>query len=215
MTEIKKRIITALALALGFSSLLFYAPPWIFSLVIVGITILVIGTEWSLLFDYRKATFWLLMPAYPLLPLALLIALRFQGYKTLILLSVSIVAAHDMGSYFIGKRWGKHKIAPSISPGKTWEGFLGGCACTLLVTVLFFSHQKTYTLFSFVLPFALLVSTLALLGDLFESYLKRRVSLKDSGNLLPGHGGILDRIDSLLFVIPLIYALRFYLQALA
>lgn len=134
--------------------------------------------------------------------------MQLHGYAFLNFLLVSMVAAHDTGSYIAGKLWGKHKIAPSISPGKTWEGFLGGLISALGVTLFFFEPTAS------IMFFTLVVSTLALLGDLFESFLKRRANLKDSGTLLPGHGGILDRIDAILFVAPLFYFLRHSLYLL-
>lgn len=108
------------------------------------------------------------------------------------------VFAADIGAYFFGKRFGKTKLAPSISPGKTIEGLLGGLLLVVLifVPILFaiFSFQKAVLLL-----FAIIFTALAsVAGDLFESKLKRYVGLKDSSQILPGHGGVLDRVDSLL-----------------
>jgi phosphatidate cytidylyltransferase len=107
----------------------------------------------------------------------------------------------DSGAYFFGKRFGKRKLAPSISPGKTWEGFIGA-----LFVVSSFSIAMTY--FGFVnsymsILFFNLILLLSVEGDLFESYIKRIAKVKDSGDLIPGHGGVLDRIDSLCSSLPL------------
>lgn len=117
---------------------------------------------------------------------------------------------NDVFQYLVGKTFGKHIITPKISPNKTVEGFLGGI---LLTTLL--ANFLGYILFSVshVVLFSLLgvlIAILGFLGDLFMSYIKRRVNVKDTSNLIPGHGGLLDRMDSLLFVVPFFYFLCFY-----
>jgi len=124
-----------------------------------------------------------------LFPFWVAITSLFNIDKKLLLILILIVAAQDSGAYFIGKRWGKHKLLEQVSPGKTWEGVLGGIIVAMLVVL-------------FTLPHALMGISLALmifsiLGDLFESVIKRLFHAKDSGTILPGHGGLLDRIDSL------------------
>lgn len=111
--------------------------------------------------------------------------------------------ASDTFAYFCGTWWGKHKLCPVISPGKTYEGFFGGLAgCILVLTALgcFFSFPLIHTF-----AIGTTVGIVAPLGDLLESALKRYCGVKDSGTLLPGHGGILDRFDSLLFAVPVVY----------
>lgn len=117
-----------------------------------------------------------------------------------------IAWAADIGAYFVGKKWGKHKLAPAVSPGKTVEGALGGLACVAILALAFalivggvYSWQH---LLLFVLSSAL-VGFYSIFGDLFESLLKRQANIKDSSNLLPGHGGLLDRLDSVLAIAPL------------
>lgn len=114
-----------------------------------------------------------------------------------------IVWAADTGAYFSGKKFGKHKLAPKVSPGKTWEGFFGGMLSSMLIAFLgsLFFAIPTEKMFIF-LAAALITNIVSALGDLNESILKREAGLKDSGNLLPGHGGILDRIDSLTAAVP-------------
>ena len=116
----------------------------------------------------------------------------------------------DIGAYFAGRAWGRRKLAPRVSPGKTWEGVAGGLVATLILALIFGVWQQLGVIGTIVLVLATVVVMLAsVLGDLLESMLKRYRQIKDSSQLLPGHGGILDRIDSLTAAVPL-FAL-FYL----
>ncbi len=124
-----------------------------------------------------------------------------------------IVWVADIGAYFAGKAFGKQKLAPTISPGKSWEGAIGGWLAVLVLaglSTLVPQLQDTFAaqLFArkgWMIAVALLsaISAASVVGDLFESMLKRRAGMKDSSNLLPGHGGVLDRIDALIPVLPL------------
>ncbi|NKB32039.1 MAG: phosphatidate cytidylyltransferase [Pseudomonadales bacterium] len=135
-----------------------------------------------------------------------------QGF--LVLGLFVLVAAADIGAYFVGKGIGKKKLAPKLSPNKTWEGVWGGLgACFVVGAILvWFIHNYLFelTLYQFVvlLLLSLSVAMLDVIGDLLESMLKRNRGLKDSGVILPGHGGILDRVDGLLAVTP-IFVLTF------
>jgi len=125
-----------------------------------------------------------------------------------------LVWTADIGAYFAGRRWGKRKLAPRVSPGKSWEGVYGGLAATMLLALLFALWQPLGVMGGVALIVITAVVTLtSVLGDLFESMLKRYRNIKDSSQLLPGHGGVLDRIDSLTAAIP-IFALL-YLQVLS
>ncbi|HKY29445.1 MAG TPA: phosphatidate cytidylyltransferase, partial [Pyrinomonadaceae bacterium] len=116
-----------------------------------------------------------------------------------------IVMGSDIGAYYVGKAFGKHKLAPSISPGKTWEGVAGAIVAALLLSlVAHFWFFKELPL-KFALPLGALMTVLGILGDLTESALKRSAGAKDAAKILPGHGGLLDRLDSLLFNAPVIY----------
>jgi phosphatidate cytidylyltransferase len=116
-----------------------------------------------------------------------------------------VLMGADAGAYYIGRAFGKHKLAPAISPGKTWEGGVGGVAAALaMATLAHFWFFRELPL-KWTLPLAFAMSIVGILGDLVESALKRSASAKDAANILPGHGGLLDRLDSLLFNAPLIY----------
>jgi phosphatidate cytidylyltransferase len=122
-----------------------------------------------------------------------------------------VLMGSDIGAYYTGRLLGKHKLAPKISPGKTWEGIGGGIVAALaMATLAHFWFFRELPL-KWGLPLAAVMMVLGVLGDLVESALKRGAGAKDAANLLPGHGGILDRLDSLLFNAPLIYYFgRFY-----
>jgi phosphatidate cytidylyltransferase len=116
-----------------------------------------------------------------------------------------VLMGADTGAYYVGRALGKHKLAPTISPGKTWEGVAGGVVAALaLAAVAHFWFFRELPL-RWALPLAGVMTTLGILGDLTESALKRGAGAKDAANILPGHGGVLDRLDSLLFNAPLIY----------
>jgi len=121
--------------------------------------------------------------------------------EALAVLAVAWIA--DTGAYFAGKRWGRHKLAPSISPGKTWEGVAGGLlAAAAYAIILSISVSGGRTGMAFFIGVTLVLAIMSMVGDLFESAAKRQAGLKDSGTLLPGHGGMLDRIDSATAILP-------------
>ena len=125
-----------------------------------------------------------------------------NGSYVLLFLFVLIWGA-DSAAFFAGKRFGKHKLSPHVSPGKSWEGLLGALLMTVLIALGVLEWSKTpYPEWSYALLLTLVTVLFSVLGDLFESMLKRNVGLKDSGQLLPGHGGLLDRIDSLTAAAP-------------
>ncbi len=128
-----------------------------------------------------------------------------DGRGALLSLLVLVWAA-DSAAYLVGRRWGRRALAPRVSPGKTWEGALGGLVATLLAaTLLRAGGSLGHAGLPFALVLGLAVWAAALLGDLAESQLKRRRGVKDSGTLIPGHGGLLDRIDGLMAAAPVFY----------
>ena len=135
----------------------------------------------------------------------------------ILLFVMCLVWVADIAAYFAGRKFGKNKLAPSISPGKTWEGVAGALLGVSVYVVLVWSFSTDFA-YREVLPILLLASWwwvgLAVIGDLFESAIKRQAGVKDSGALLPGHGGLLDRIDALTSTLPLA-ALALLLQKLA
>jgi phosphatidate cytidylyltransferase len=144
------------------------------------------------------AGFVVLVPAG--IGLSHLVTLQPNGQLLLLYLLV-LIAAADVGAYFGGRAFGRHKLAPHVSPGKTWEGFAFGMLAAAIVGATgAFLFDKPFWPWLFLCELVALVSVV---GDLTESMFKRRVGLKDSGRLLPGHGGILDRIDSLTAAAPI------------
>jgi phosphatidate cytidylyltransferase len=124
-----------------------------------------------------------------------------------------VIMGADTGAYYVGRAFGKHKLASKISPGKTWEGVAGGMlAALLLATLSHFWFFRDLPL-KWALPLAAVMTGLGIIGDLTESAFKRSAGAKDAAKILPGHGGVLDRLDSLLFNAPLIYYFgRIYFQ---
>ncbi len=127
-------------------------------------------------------------------------------YCLLLLLNFSSV--NDMGAYFVGVKFGKHKLCPEISPKKTVEGALGGLASSIIVSIILALCFKKSLLIALAItiPFC----AISVVGDLLASAIKRSVGLKDYSNLIPGHGGILDRVDSVIMVAPIMYILKLF-----
>ncbi|AFJ48253.1 phosphatidate cytidylyltransferase [Shimwellia blattae] len=118
-----------------------------------------------------------------------------------------LVWGADSGAYMFGKMFGKHKLAPKVSPGKTWQGFFGGLATSAVISWLFGAWANLDVAASILLVCSLTAALASVLGDLTESMFKREAGIKDSGHLIPGHGGILDRIDSLTAAVPVFVCL--------
>jgi len=147
-----------------------------------------------------------------------LVALRMGFPQTLSAHLLSffflVLMGSDAGAYYTGRAFGKHKLAPSISPGKTREGAVGGIVAALAMAVLAHFWFFRELPLKYMLPLAAIMALLGIFGDLAESALKRGAGAKDAANILPGHGGILDRLDSLLFNAPVIYYFaRFYFNS--
>lgn len=163
--------------------------------------------SWKLIQDFTMGTLYIFM----MFGFAGPIAMKDQG-EQLLAMSILCVVFADTAAYFGGRRWGKRKLWPALSPGKTVEGAYcaigGSLVGALLVWVIYYFVDRPLSLnFGSALLVGIVAAPLGILGDLFESLIKRVAGQKDSGHLLPGHGGILDRTDAFLFVFPLIYFL--------
>ena len=207
----------AVALMLFVMHLLPGLAPWI-----LGASVLWWGIATYLVLTYpRSSDHW--ASAACKLVIGLLILLpAWQGLvlikqeplgNWLIMAVMVLVWGADIGAYFSGRAFGKRKLAPLISPGKSWEGVYGGLALSLIITVLvgFFRDWTVAELFKGLIGAALIVF-ISVVGDLTESMFKRQSGIKDSSNLLPGHGGVLDRIDSLTAAIP-VFAVLLWMAA--
>lgn len=229
MTNFLLRLITGFFLVVIVGFIFLYLPSWAFSLLLIAVLLEIIYFEWPKLAK-KNIILWLFGLAYLVLPISLLILLNHEGSFMLLGLLLTTVPAFDMGAYLFGSTLGRHKLCPNISPNKTWEGVIGGFLGVLIVLTCFrytifnqacvipalplvvdwynFSYC-VITRFLYYIKFGLqvriiflaaIITFLGTLGDLFESWLKRRAGVKDSGSLLPGHGGLLDRIDGIIFV---------------
>jgi len=125
-----------------------------------------------------------------------------------IFILILLIWANDTFAYLTGSLFGKNKLMPSVSPGKTIEGFIGGGVLTIITAVLLFYYFKTFSVYFYML-LAILVWIIGTIGDLIESKIKRSYGIKDSGTIMPGHGGFLDRFDSFLFVLPFVVLLAY------
>ncbi|HOF98184.1 MAG: phosphatidate cytidylyltransferase [Paludibacteraceae bacterium] len=146
------------------------------------------------------------------LPMSLLIFILFvDGYQPMLLLSIFILTwLNDTGAYLIGVKFGRHRFFEHISPKKTWEGFFGGIFFSLTGGFILSLFIAELSIFQW-LALCFITVLAATLGDLTESLLKRTLNIKDSGNLLPGHGGLLDRLDSMLLVSPFVLIFFLYI----
>lgn len=205
MSELQKRILFgALAAAIALGATL-YSPLTFYALVLVAA--LLMYAEWL---DMTKDSpllnrFGGLI--YVGLPVWSLIVLREEALSQLLLL-FALVWATDIAAYFVGKRFGRVKLAPHISPNKTWEGLGGAVIASALVGAI---ASQLLAFPTSLYQGALIGCSIALIsqaGDLFESWLKRRAGVKDSGTLIPGHGGVMDRVDGLVFAAPVYMLLQ-------
>jgi len=181
-----------------------------FSLLFAILGIISIYEMWRL----RKGKSKFLALLYILLPFFLiqLFGMTDSNYPntafdpSLILLILVLTWTFDTFAYLFGVTFGKHKIMPSISPKKSWEGFAGGFIFTIITAYIISEYLSTLNL-EIIIITSLLLPFTATLGDFIASFYKRQAGVKDSGNLIPGHGGILDRMDAFMITIPMIYIL--------
>lgn len=207
----KQTWLAAVGFNLLLAELIFFIQPSL--LLVLLISLAVWGFILFLLVSYQPDTTyykqrpWLLRSLGVLVLISSWYALTYLHalHYAYVFYVISLIAFADIAAYFSGKRFGKHKLAPSLSPGKTREGALGALVVTFVWSCIgaLFTHLSVGGAFVFIF-FSMLAVMMSIAGDLFESLIKRQAGAKDSGNLLPGHGGILDRIDSLLAAIPIL-----------
>ena len=144
---------------------------------------------------------------YVIFSMCFLVLLPFYEnsfHPSLMICILSIIWVNDSFAFLVGKNFGKNKLFPSVSPKKTIEGFLGGLVFSLLAAIIISKFNLDFSMLNW-LVISVIVSVIGTIGDLVESKFKRQAKVKDSGNIMPGHGGILDRLDSLLFAAPFVY----------
>jgi phosphatidate cytidylyltransferase len=205
-SNVSLRIITGSLLFILLGSLFLYLPQ-IYTAVFFGlISFWILFIEWPRLVPPGSKQFWRITLFYPTIPLISLFALNKLIYgKALLMWMVIVLTIHDGAALSIGKLFGKHLLAPDYSPNKTVEGCLGGFVAVFIAHVMILGRAGTS--YGELAIISAMVSILATFGDLFESSFKRKAGVKDSGNILPGHGGLLDRMDALLFLSPCVYLL--------
>jgi phosphatidate cytidylyltransferase len=174
------------------------------ALIVIAVVTLFKFTS-ELYFDSGKLIFTVI---YVALPFSFALGLpKFSSYDSNFSLEVVflfiLIWSSDTFAYLVGKFLGKHKMAPKISPKKTWEGYAGGVVLTLVLSYFVEMYQPQLRGNWMIVGF--LIAAFAPLGDLVESQLKRTFGVKDSGNIIPGHGGVLDRLDSFLICVPVVY----------
>ncbi len=152
-------------------------------------------------FEYHKAWSWLSAPLVLMQSLSLILILHFEHWRSLLVILIIITTATDIGAWVIGINFGKRKMWPKISPKKTVEGSIGGIFfCVVFAMISWWLLEGTPSLF--MIPFFIFFSVISQVGDLVQSKIKRNFQIKDSSKIIPGHGGVYDRVDSLLFSAP-------------
>ena len=185
----------------------FYIPSALFWLLVVPFWL---KSRWAI----KSSVLGVVVGGVVILPTWLALVQIRQAGELVLIAIMAIVWLADISAYFTGRRFGRHKLAPAISPGKTWEGAVGGTIAVVAYGFLLISVLPPTLAENHLLLFALLVAlaAISITGDLFESLLKRQAGLKDSSGILPGHGGVLDRIDSLTSTLPIAaIVLHYYL----
>lgn len=212
MNSATQRVLSALVLLPLLLALIFWAPDRVFAIVITAAVVIAALELRRMVPD--TAAFVALLVIYVVLPISLLQVIR-EGYGPGALMTmIGLIVVSDSAQYYTGRAFGRRKLAPVISPKKTVEGAIGGAVFGTIAGVAFAHYWVPAIPMAWAAVMAMLMAIAGMAGDLFESAMKRRVGLKDSGNLIPGHGGILDRIDSWLFAAPVFWVfLKLFAQA--
>ncbi len=207
--EVIHRITTGIILGAVSWFVYMKLPFYVVSAFILFVLGYILVVEWHRLFPEKKALFWLLTFAYLIPAFIFLVLMNNHPIdRNFLFVLIILISTFDTGAYVIGSMFGKHKIAPAVSPGKSWEGFVGGYLCAVGGFAFLLWNNGTQLEWGHILGFTLLVCFLGTMGDLFESWLKRRAQIKDSGTALPGHGGFLDRFDALILTVLFLYCFK-------
>lgn len=198
-SSIIQRIKTATIIA-AIAAIILYIGGWLMVAAILGLSVLM-DKEWRNITPANHIGWQIAGIAYITLPCICALALRDLSIGAL-LFPIILLIATDSGAYFAGKTIGGAKLAPSISPNKTWAGLLGGITASVTIAILAKNIVPWPNTLISVITIGVMVAVFGQIGDLFESWLKRKQGVKDSGNLLPGHGGVLDRLDGYITVLP-------------
>ncbi len=211
--EMKPDVVVGFAAAAAILTAFYFDEPALLLLILPAFTIIALSAEML-----RGAPFEKMMASVGATILGVMYVALLGGHLVAVRMGFSqewsadllaffflVIMGSDTGAYYTGRTFGRHKLAPNISPGKTWEGAIGGMAASLLMAVIAHYWFFPQLALKFALPLAALMNVLGVVGDLTESALKRGAGAKDAAQILPGHGGLLDRLDSLLFNAPLIY----------
>lgn len=211
--EMKPDVVTGFAAAAGILTVFYFNEPPLLLLILPAFVIIALSAEML-----RGAPFDKMMASVGVTVLGVMYVALLGGHLVavrtgfpqelsadLLAFFFLVIMGSDTGAYYTGRAFGRHKLAPSVSPGKTWEGAFGGMAASLAMAAIAHFWFFPQLPLKFALPLAALMNVLGVVGDLTESALKRGAGAKDAAQILPGHGGLLDRLDSLLFNAPLIY----------
>ncbi|MDB4071437.1 phosphatidate cytidylyltransferase [Amylibacter sp.] len=196
-----KRILTAIFFALIFATYILFSQILSLILLIIFLIFYKIIIKHN---DYAQRSIYLIMIFFSLITLS---DLRLEVGLVQTLWVICCVIASDVGGYFVGRTVGGPKLWPIISPKKTWSGIIGGWLLTIIITYIFiilFKEIEFYLLF-----FSIFISFFSQFGDLYESFLKRNAGIKDSSNLIPGHGGFLDRFDGMIGAFFAVFIINF------
>ena len=204
------REITGALIGMFVLAIILFASSFTFKLVLFGIFII----AFIELFLLTRRPYWSSLLVIFFIITSLFFLETYEANRLLFLYSILISALNDSGAYYLGKKFGSRKVFPETSPNKTLEGLISGILISSCILYLI-NYQEVFKLNinyldnqnSFLFLILLISSTAAVFGDYLESRIKRLADVKDSGTLLPGHGGILDRIDSHIFVIPIFFIL--------
>jgi phosphatidate cytidylyltransferase len=196
------RLVYVAVIAALMAAIFFVVPEMSDDLLLLACAWWFVAFIWTLVFPtpIPAAVRWL-CGALVLVPMFVALLFLYSLGPHYLLFALLIVWAADMGAYFAGKRFGRVKLAPSISPGKTWEGVFGGLIMVVILALLWAHYTELQI--AVLLPFCLAVAAVSVVGDLTVSMFKRTAGVKDSGKMFPGHGGVLDRVDSVAAAAPL------------